>query len=102
MKLPVKDTLSQADLIKWGKELISYFVVPVLLVFLTSLQSGNLQLALGAAYGTALACAISLLSKYKAGIDPKDLASLQKTEFPVTVEKEQVTNVNVPNEEPTK
>ena len=81
MNLPIKDTLSQADIIKWRNELITYLLIPVLIVFLTSLQTGNFQMALGATYGTALACAISLLSKYKSGLDPKDIENLQKIDF---------------------
>lgn len=65
----IKDTLSKEDLIKWGNDLISYFFIPVAIVFLTSLQTGNFQVALGAAYGTTLACAINLLGKYKGGVE---------------------------------
>lgn len=88
MHLPIKDTLTKKDFSKWAKDLINYFVVPVLIVFLSTLQTADLKLALGAAYGTGLACAINLLGKYRSGIDPKDLSNLQKMD---------VSNPIVPN-----
>jgi len=63
-----KNSLSNADWQQFGSDLIIYFFIPVLIVFLSSLQTGSLQLALGAAYGTALASAINLLGKFKSGI----------------------------------
>lgn len=77
MEKPVKNTLTKADWEKWTRETIVYTVVPIVLIFIQTLQSaffahhglpnGNdLLLAAGAAYGTLLASLINLLGKYKA------------------------------------
>ncbi len=74
-----KNTLTLADWEQWTKETLIYTIIPILLVFAQTLQAafmahGRLPnasdwtLAAGAAYGTLLAAAINLLSKYKAGV----------------------------------
>lgn len=100
MNLPIKDTLTKQDFVSWGFDLINYFIVPVLVVFLSTLQTQDFQLAVGAAYGTAVACGINLLGKYRSGIDPKDIATLSGVEKQVSPDPIQPTISPVPTEQP--
>lgn len=64
----MQDTLTKTDFKKWFHDFIIFCVLPVVLVFLTTLQTANFTLALGAAYGTLIASAINLIRKEAAGI----------------------------------
>lgn len=77
--LPKKNSLSRADWDQWAKDTIIYNLTPVIIVFLTSLNSSfvthgsfpsssDFVLAAGTAYGALLAALINLLSKYKGGV----------------------------------
>ena len=65
-----KNNLSSEDLKQWLVDLIVFNLTPVVLVFLTTLQSGNYQMAFGAAYTALIAALINLVQKYKSGSDP--------------------------------
>lgn len=74
-----KNSLTLADWEEWTKETLIYTIIPIVLVFLQTLQSSfaahgrlpntaELTLATGAAYGTLLAALINLLGKFKSGV----------------------------------
>ena len=63
---PKKNTLNRAEVEKWLNNTF-LFSIPALLAFLTALQGGNLQFALGAGYSALLASLIDLIKKYKEG-----------------------------------
>lgn len=63
-----KDSLTKEDLKKWGKDVLVYCAIPVAIVFLQSLQTGDFHVAIGAAYAALLSSAISLLRKYSQGV----------------------------------
>lgn len=69
----MKDTLTKEDLKKWGQDTVIYCVLPTLLVFLNSLQTGNFQVAIGAAQVAFVASLINLLKKHSAGVDGSSL-----------------------------
>ncbi len=73
-----KNSLTLQDWEEWTKETFIYTIIPIILVFLQTLQStfmthgrlpngSELLLATGAAYGTLLAALINLLGKFKSG-----------------------------------
>lgn len=65
----MKDTLTHDDWKSWRNDTLIYCILPTVLVFLSSLQSGDLKTALGATQVALIASLINLLRKHAAGTD---------------------------------
>ncbi len=69
MYMSTKDSLNQADLLKWAKNTF-LFAIPTFLAFLGALQgSMDFKIAVGMATGTLISSSIDLLRKYSAGTE---------------------------------
>lgn len=90
----IKDRLEKVDIEKWAHDTLIYCLVPTLLVFLTTLQTNDFHVALGAAYAALLAAVINLIGKYKSGIDEKDFPVGTKTIIKST--PEEITKTTTP------
>ncbi len=89
----MKNNLSHEDIKEWIVDLIVFNLTPVLLVFLTTLQSGNYQMAFGAAYTALIAALINLVQKYKSGVDPSNPVVTQPVQADVQQTTTEPTNV---------
>lgn len=91
----IKGQLTSEDWHQFYNEALRYFVLPVVLIFLITLQAKTITLggtfitldsfvvaliaATYAAYATGISMLINLLTKYTSGIDPKEFPTGTKT-----------------------
>lgn len=61
-----KNKLNRSEVKAWARNTL-LFSSPALLAFLTALQGGSLEFALGAGYSALLASLIDLIKKFKEG-----------------------------------
>ncbi len=82
----MKNSLSTKDIKNWVGDVLIYNLLPVVIVFLTNLQTGNFQTALGASYVALIAALINLAQKYKSGIDSVEETQVV-TQLPADVQQ---------------